>query len=84
MPVKSITKNEAFMFFMDYVTEVSINIIGERKPKNLPVLIGHYAIVFDISILLRTSMATFCQELRELNVHFEDSLTLAKHLLKEQ
>ena len=47
-------------------------------------LVGHYAIVFDIPILLRASTATFRQALRELNVYFGDSLTLAKHLLKEQ
>ena len=60
MPVKSITKNEAFMFCMDYIAEVSINIVDERKSENIPVLIGHYAIVFDIPILFRTSTATLC------------------------
>ena len=84
MPAKSITKNEAFMFFMDYIAEVSINIVDERKSDNILVLIGHYDIVFDIRILFRTSTATFRQALRELNVHFRDSLTSAKHLLKEQ
>ena len=84
MPVKSITKNEAFMFCMDYIAEVSINIVDERKSENIPVLIGHYAIVFDIPILFHTSTATFRQASRELNVYFGDGLTLAKHLLNEQ
>ena len=73
------------MSFIDYIARVSDrNGDNENNGKNIPVLIGHNAAVFDIPILLRTSSPAFLQALKKLNVHFADSLILAKQILKEQ
>jgi DNA polymerase III epsilon subunit-like protein len=50
----------------------------------IPVLGGHNAMTFDIPILLRTSFPPFMTKLKRLNVHFGDSLILAKKILKEK
>ena len=56
----------------------------DDNAKNIPVFIGHNSIVFDIPILLRTSNPAFLESLKQLNVHFGDSLVLAKQILKER
>ena len=87
-PVKSITSDEALLSFIDYIARVSgmneDKLDKVNNAKNIPVLIAHNAIVFDIPILLRTSTPAFRQALEQLNVHFGDSLVLAKQILKER
>ena len=82
-PVKSITKEQAFLSFINYITRIT-GVNKDNNAKNIPVLIWHNSIVFDIPILLRTSNPAFLESLKQLNVHFGDSLFLAKQILKER
>ena len=81
-PVESTSLKEAQVLFTNYINKVTTN--GKEMKECIPVLVGHNAITFDIPILLRTSCQPFVTELKRLNVHFGDSLILAKQILKEK
>ena len=54
------------------------------KKSIIPVLVGHNSSVFDVPILLRTATPECLHTLHELNVHFGNSLRLAKDILQEK
>ena len=80
--MQSSSLKEAQVSFINYINKVSTN--DKEMKECIPVLVGHNAMTFDISILLRTSFPPFMTELKRLNVHFGDSLILAKQILKEK
>ena len=80
--MQSISLKEAQVSFINYINKVSTN--DKEMKECIPVLVGHNAMTFDIPILLRTSFPPFMTKLKRLNVHFGDSLILAKKILKEK
>ena len=79
-PVKSTSKDDAFLTFIDFIE----NVKSTANTTIIPVLIGHNASVFDVPIFLWSLTQGNIHALKELNVHFGDSLLLVKQILKAQ
>ena len=81
-PVKSITKEQAFLAFIDYITRIT-GVNKDDNAKNIPVFIGHNSIVFDIPCIYKPRVtrnrgAVFLM----LYVHFVPHYSVNKILMQ--
>ena len=87
IPVKILTKSEALESFTNFLATNKSRCKADDDnidKEIIPVLVGHNSSVFDVPILLRTATPECLHTLNKLNVHFRDSLRLAKEILQEK